>query len=192
MAERNGPNTNRPIRDQRLLDALESIGQRPYSGSVWRSVMQGRDPLSCRRSGGRWDDRTFDVLYTCEARKAAIEERRFHLVQGQPFPPSQVAYELYELHISLEAVMRFDTLDALAAIGMDVSGYGQLSYFEKSKEYPRSQEIAEVCSFLGADGVLVPSARDQSSKNLVIFCEQDTKIQMNIVNNHGVIDWSEP
>ena len=36
----------------------------------------------------------------------------------------------------------------------------------------RSQEIAEACAFLGADGLRVPSARDSSQGNLVVFCEQ--------------------
>ena len=70
------------IRDQRLLDALESVAQEPYEGIVWRSVKEGRDPLTCSRSGGRWDDGTFDVLYTSETRAAAIAERRYHLYQG--------------------------------------------------------------------------------------------------------------
>lgn len=189
MPRRNGPRTSRTIRAQQLLDALESVKQQPYSGVVWRTVRQGRDPLSCWRSGGRWDDRTFDVLYTSETREAAIEERRFHLYQGQPIPPSKVTYELFELSVSLEAVMVFNDLKELSEIGLNVSDYGQLSYFEKEREYPRSQEIAEACSFLGADGILVPSAREISSRNLVIFCEQSTKIHMSIIANHGVIDW---
>ncbi|MCI4645915.1 MAG: RES family NAD+ phosphorylase [Hyphomonadaceae bacterium] len=190
MTQRSGPRSERPIRDQGLLDSLERITQKPYEGVVWRSVKQGRDPLTCWRSGGRWDDKSFDVLYTSETREAAIQERRFHLYQGQPIPPSKAQYELFELHVSLQSVMAFPTLDTLKGIGMDVSGYGQASYFEKEREYPRSQEIAEACSFLGADGVLVPSARDQTANNLVIFCEQDTKIELEMVRSHGVIDWN--
>ena len=190
MTQRSGPRSERPIRDQGLLDSLERITQKPYEGVVWRSVKQGRDPLTCWRSGGRWDDKSFDVLYPSETREAAIQERRFHLYQGQPIPPSKAQYELFELRVSLQSVMAFPTLDTLKGIGMDVSGYGQASYFEKEREYPRSQEIAEACSFLGADGVLVPSARDQAANNLVIFCEQDTSIELEMVRSHGVIDWN--
>jgi RES domain-containing protein len=168
---------------------LETIRRLAYAGHVWRSVREGRDPLACWRSGGRWDDGTFDVLYTSETREAAIEERRFHLYQGQPIPPSRVRYELFELSVSLEAVIVFESEAALAAVGLDVGSFGQLSYFEKDREYPRSQEIAEACCFLGADGILVPSARNRSSKNLIVFCEQDTAIAKNIVRNHGTIDW---
>ena len=187
---RNSSQTRRRIRDQRLLDALEAVDQAPYSGTVWRSVREGRDPLACWRSGGRWDDGTLDVLYTSETREAAIAERRFHLYQGQPIPPSRVRYELYELTVSLEAVVRFPDLEALSSIGFDTGHYGQLSYLERGKEYPRSQEVAEACAFLGADGLLVPSARVPASNNLIVFCEQETRIVKEVVRSHGVVDLS--
>ncbi len=188
MAGRTGSTLNRPIRDQALLDALERVLQRPYGGTVWRSVREGRDPLTCWRSGGRWDDGSFDVLYTSETREAALQERRFHLYQGQPFPPSKVRYELFEIHVSLEAVIVLETPARLAAVGLDMGRYGQLSYLEREREYPRSQEIAEACLFLGADGLLVPSARDQNANNLIVFCEQDTRIEKKVIRNHGVMD----
>ena len=190
MESRAGSSSNRPIRDQELLDELERLNQTPFSERVWRSVKAGRDPLTCWRSGGRWDDKTFDVLYTSLTREAAIEERRFHLYQGQPIPPSKNQYELFELRVSLSAVIQFKDLEALSEIGMDVSAYGSLTFFEKEREYPRSQEIAEACSFLGADGILVPSARDPSASNLVIFCEQDTGLTKDLIHNHGIIDWN--
>jgi RES domain-containing protein len=187
MAAWNGSKRHSRIRDQTLLDALEKVQQRPYSGIVWRSVREGRDPLTCWRSGGRWDDGSFDVLYTSETRDAALTERRFHLYQGQPIPPSKVRYELFELRVSLEAVMVLAPADRLTAIGLDMGRYGQLSYLEREQEYPRSQEIAEACLFLGADGILVPSARDLGSNNLIVFCDQLTRIERQIVRNHGVV-----
>ena len=178
----------RRIRDRALLDMLESLDRTSYEGTVWRSVRAGRDPLTCWRSGGRWDDGTLDVLYTSETRGAAIAERRFHLYQGQPFPPSRVRYELFELKISLRAVVRVRNVAELASIGINPAVYGRLSYARRQSEYPRSQEFAETCAFLGADGLLVPSARDLSSNNLIVFCEQDTDIAMEIVRNHGFVE----
>ena len=177
----------RRIRDQRLLDALERSDRTPYAGRVWRSVREGRDPLTCWRSGGRWDDGTLDVLYTSETRAAAVAERRFHLYQGQPLPPSKVRYELFELRVSLEAVVRLPNLDSLTSIGFDVAPFGQLSYLQREREYPRSQETAEACAFLGADGLLVPSARETSSSNLTVFCAQETPVDMEVVANHGYL-----
>lgn len=56
----------------------------------------------------------------------------------------------------------------------------------------RFQETAEACLFLGAAGIVVPNVRTPDSKNLVIFCEQNTWIEKEIVHNHGVIDLRQP
>src|SRR3546814_10039675 len=146
MAGRNGFRRHRPIRDRALLDALEQVERRPYSGTVWRSVREGRDPLACWRSGGRWDDGGFDVLYTSETREAALEERRFHLYQGQPIPPSKVRYELFELRVSLEAVVAFHPLARLAPLGLDNARYGQLAYL--ARELGRASWWARVWQYV--------------------------------------------
>ena len=51
------------------------------------------------------------------------------------------------------------------------------------RSYPRSQEGAEACAFLGADGILLPSARVPASNNLIVFCEQETRIVKEVVRN---------
>lgn len=144
----------------------------------------------CGRPGGRWDDGTLDVLYTSETREGAIAERRFHLYQAQPFPPSRVRYEQFELQISLKSVIRFASIEALAGVGMRVEGYGRLSYVAREREYPRSQEVGEACAFLGADGMRVPSARDVTHGNLIVFCEQPTGIEKRMVRSHGLVDFT--
>ena len=98
-------------------------------------------------------------------------------------------YELFKLRVSLKAVVRFPDLDSLMSIGFDVASFGQLSYVEREREYPRSQEIAEACAFLGADGLLVPSARETSSNNLIVFCEQEYPIDVEVVTNYGYLDF---
>lgn len=177
------------IRDSALLDALERLDQVPFEEPVWRSVVEGRDPLECARGGGRWDDRSFDVLYTSMTREAAVEERRFHLFRGQPIPPSKVHFGLYELKAHLSAVITFQTVNALKEVGMRVEGYGGASYWERKSEYPRSQEIAEACFFLGADGIQMPSAR-HSTSNIIVFCEQDTRPSVEVIRDHGRMDWT--
>lgn len=101
-----------------------------------------------------------------------------------------VRYELFELRVRLSAVISFDDLEALRSIGMNTGRYGTVSYDDKNIEHPRSQEIAEACFFLGADGIIVPSARHEC-QNLVVFCDQDTEMGIEIVRGHGPIDWAE-
>jgi hypothetical protein len=177
------------LRDNRLIDALEAFPRRSFEGKVWRVVREGRDPLLCNAPGGRWDDGSFDVLYTSKERDGAIAEMVFHLLRGEPVFPSRIRYGLYELNVSLTEVMTL-TMSDLASLGLDAARFGQLSYNERNHEYPRSQEIAEVTHFLDCDGLLVPNARWDCS-NLVVFCDRLKPDAMEVGRGHGLIDWAE-
>ena len=175
------------IRDQELLDAIDALPRKSCKSNVWRTVREGANPLTCSQSGGRWDDGTFDVLYTSERREGALRECRFHLYEGQPIPPSKVRYELYELNVELTAIVEFTSLAELTRLGLRAELYGQLSYAERKSEYVRSQEISEACAFLGAEGLRVPSARGSYFSNLVVFCEKPTIVNLGVVQTHGIV-----
>lgn len=182
-------------RDNKLLDALEEKPVEPVDLTVWRVVKEGRDPCRCSASGGRWDDGTFDVLYTSLDRNGAISEMYFHLQRGQPVFPSKLRYTLHELKATFHGAVVFPDQESLAALGVNVARYGQLSYQERQSEYPRTQEVAEAVHFLGgeapgeASGIIVPNAR-WKCQNLVIFCSLTDPADIEEITNHGVIDWS--
>ncbi|MDD9908140.1 MAG: RES family NAD+ phosphorylase [Ahrensia sp.] len=179
---------SRRRRDNALIDAIEAIDPVSFAAPVWRVVRDGHDATRCSRSGGRWDDGTFDVLYTSQGRDGAISEMHFHLMRGQPIFPSLVRYRLFEIETELGRALRFLDLDALSSIGLDAARYGQLSYQEREAEYPRSQDIGEVAHFLDYDGLIVPSARHESL-NVVLFCDRVPPSAMTIAKDHGLIDW---
>lgn len=184
-----------PRRDNKLLDALEEKPVESVEITVWRVVKEGRDPCACASSGGRWDDGTFEVLYTSLDRDGAIAEMHYHLKRGQPVFPSKLRYKLYELRVTLDGVVTFPDQDSLAEVGIDVSRFGQLSYQERPAEYPRTQEVSEAVHFLGgnapgeASGIIVPNAR-WDCRNLVIFCVHTNPDAVEEVRDHGVIDWA--
>lgn len=179
----------RERRDNKLIDALEAIAPVSFSGAVWRLVRDGRDPLQCSASGGRWDDGTFDVLYTSMSRSGAREEMRFHLMRGQPVIPSRVSYRMFEIDLGLERALKFLDLEALGAVGLRTETFGRLSYAQKNDEYPCTQEIAEVAHFLDFDGLIVPSARSTVS-NVVVFCDKVESLRDSAVTDHGIADWN--
>lgn len=80
-------------------------------------------------------------------------------------------------------------MNDLAALGLDATRCGQLSYSERIQEYPRSQEIAEMAHFLDCDGLLAPNARWDCT-NLVLFCDRLKPDTMEAVRDHGLIDWA--
>jgi RES domain-containing protein len=177
-------------RDVQLLDAIDALATQPFRGNVWRVVREGRDPLSGSAVGGRWDDRSFDVLYTAREASGAIAEVYFHLSRGQPVVPSKVKYTLFEIGVELESCLPLPTMEDLARLGLRTELYGQLSYDEKVQEYPRSQEIAEVAYFLGHEGLLVPSARHDTT-NLVVFSGRIAPDRLTAVKCHGIVDWDQ-
>jgi RES domain-containing protein len=181
---------SRSPRDNRLLDAIDALPGASFSGTCWRVTRQGRDPIQCSAVGGRWDDRTFDVLHTSTKADGAIAEMYFHVSRGQPVIPSQVRYHLHELTVSLASCLKLVPLEALQALGLRTASFGQLSFFEREQEYPRTQEIAEVAYFLGRDGLIVPSARSEHD-NLIVFCEPAGPAAFEVVRNHGPIVWED-
>ena len=178
----------RRSRDSALIDAIEALPPVQFEGTVWRVVRKGRSPADCARSGGRWDDGTFDVLYTSQQRDGAIAEMYFHLGRGQPVFPSKVEYGVHELDVKLDNALQLVDLGALQRLGLETSRYGQLSYDRASDEYPRSQDIAEVAHFLEFDGLIVPSAR-WDCMNVILFCDRVPPGAIAIAADHGLVNW---
>jgi len=176
------------IRDSELIDALDAMAPSSFAGPVWRVVRDDHDPLMCSAVGGRWDDGTFEVLYTSAAGDGAIAEMWFHLSRGQPVIPSRVSYRLFELRVEIDRVLKFANLDAIAGLGVKTSRYGALSHADRHREYPRTQEIAETARFVGFDGLVVPNARWQCP-NVIIFCDRVPPDAIKVVRDHGLVDW---
>lgn len=157
----------RKVRDSALIDTLDDSKRIPFEGRVYRVIRDGRDPLRSSAPGGRWDDGTFEVLYTSREADGAIAEIYFHLMRGQPVFPSKVRFQLYEIHVEPLNAIKLD-LTLLEKLGVTAENYGRLNYLRRQSEYARTQEISEVAHFLGADGLIVPSAR-WPCENVVLF-----------------------
>lgn len=177
-------------RDALLIDALEAIPPAPLEGTLWRVTREGRDPCIGSSSGGRWDDTSFDVLYTSETREGAVAEMHFHLRQGQPLVPSKLRYALHELRIVTAGLLVLTDHALLAKLGVDMSRYGRLVYVNREQEYLRSQAIGEVAHFLDFTALKVPNARHDSSNNVVLFTDRIDPDQLEHVHDHGVIDFN--
>ena len=157
-------------RPQALLDAIESETPISLNTQLWRVVTDGRDPLSAGRSGGRWDDGSFDALYTSSERDGALAEAWFHAARGQPIPPSKPAKRIHQINAELKRVLDLSAEGRLAALGLDMRRYGQLSYVQRGAEYPTTQQIGEVAFFYEYEAIVVPNARWPTS-NVVILTE---------------------
>jgi RES domain-containing protein len=174
----------RTLRDPHLLDHVQAIGSQPLQTKVWRITRAGRNPLLASSPKGRWDDGSFDVLYTALAADTARAELYWHLTRGQPVFPSGLRLHLHELHLEAAKALVLDTPDALQAMGLDMSTYGNLGHARLQAEYSVSQQIGEAACFLGYDALVVPSAR-WPANNLVIITGNLAESRLSSLEDHG-------
>lgn len=149
--------------DDRLLDLVGAIEGKPFDGAMWRVVGTGRDVLDGSRGSGRWNTSEMSVLYGAVDRDGAIAEINFHLSRGQSVFPSRMRHDLFELGVRAHQTLVLADMEQLKRLGVDDSRYRELLY-------NRTQEIGAAASFLGFDGLIVPSAR-WSCQNIVLFLD---------------------
>lgn len=152
------------VHDRAILDALESMGQTPFEGEVWRVTRKGRHAATGTTADGRWSPPgEFEVLYTSIERKGALAEARYRL-SLEPIWPSRIEHVIHRLGVSLERALRLADLSQLAPMGVDTAHY-------ENFDYAATHAIASGAHFLDFDGLIVPSAR-YSGANVVIFIDR--------------------
>lgn len=169
------------VHDRDVLDALESIGETPFRGAVWRTTRKGRDPVRGSAANGRWSPNgEFEVLYTSLERAGSLAEIGFRL-SLEPVWPSRVQHEIHRIESEAERCLRFADIASLQPLGVDPARYGTF-------DYDVTQAIAAAAHFLEFDGLLVPSARHPSG-NLVIFMDRVGAGTLDVVTSEDV-DWA--
>jgi RES domain-containing protein len=173
---------HRPPRPQALVDAIEAETPSAFSGFVWRVVNDGFDVLRPARAGGRWDDGSFDVLYTSTERDGALAESWFHASKGLPVIPSRVAKRIYKIEAEIERVLDLSAMRKLQTFGVNPGAYGRLHYERRTDEYPTLQQIAEAAHFYEYQAIIVPNARWPAS-NVVVFTEHTPRSALTVLEN---------
>lgn len=178
------------IHDRELLDALEQLEPEGFEGRVWRVVVEGRDPVQCRRTrtGGRWDTGDFDTLYTSLDPDTCCHEIAYH-VRRQPVIPTRLRHELCTLEVATERSLKLVDIGQLRALQIDMEAYDSQHYGTVlNRVYPQTQAVGAAAVFLGFDGLLVPSARCRGT-NLVLFLEHLRAEAMPRVVERSALDW---
>ncbi len=170
------------VRDVNLLDAIDAFMREPFSQPVWRITRAGYDPTLGAASRSRWCNGRFDTLYTSLAREGAIAEIRA-LLSLQPVFPSKDLRYVHKLQISATQTLHIADLETLKNFGVDVSHYS-------SRDYQRTQEIADAAYFLGFDGLIAPSAR-YPCLNAMLFTQRLGLGQIAcVMSEASAIDWA--
>lgn len=145
--------------DPDIIDVLERLNSRQYSGRLWRTTWRSRDPLlgGC---GGRWGaGKRYEVLYTSLDENTSIAELHYHLSRAPVWTSCDVL--ICELAATEISVLDLTASKILVELGLN----GKLS---EAEELARCQEIGGTAYFLQHHGILVPSKRYDGT-NCVIF-----------------------
>lgn len=126
------------------------------------------------------------MFSTHHERDGALAEAWFHAARGQPIPPSKPTKRVHQINAELTRVLDLSGEGRLAALGVDMQLYGQLSYVQRGGEYPTTQQIGEVAFFYEYEAVVVPNARWPTS-NVVILTEH-ASISALTANDGELID----
>jgi RES domain-containing protein len=149
------------IHDPVLIDALSSLPTESFRGEVFRATRMSLDPTTPSTSGGRWSPRDGPaVLYTSLERNGALAEIAFHWSRLTPRPAKPA--RLHRLGVQSDRSMKLIRAD-LERLGVETGRY-------EEPNYKRTQEIGAVASFIGCDGLIVPSAR-WNCESLVLFTD---------------------
>jgi len=169
------------VHDPTLVDQLSGYRSQPFDDSVFRATRLNSDPLAFSTRGGRWaPDAQVSVLYTSLAENGALAEISYHWSQLTPLPTKPVA--LHRLRVRANRVLQL-TEDDLVRLGVDLTRFGELNY-------DRTREIGAIVSFLGHDGLLVPSARWEC-KNLVLFSDNQNNDGILSLVESNTFDWQQ-
>lgn len=145
-----------------LEDIIGSLKSAPWDGRVFRVMLGEYPPDRENNQGARWNPPDVAAIYTSRKCHTCIAEVEYHLARQSRPVRADLKKTLYEINVSLGAVVTLDdAIERLEAIGID-----RPRLF--SDDMKLSQEVGRLITWLGHDGLLVPSAR-ADGENLVIY-----------------------
>ena len=147
--------------DPALLDRLEALELREWTGRAFRYTAARRPPERENTLGARWNPREVPAIYVALEHETVLAEFAHHLDALSP-RPSQASFTLYELDLRVEKVADLRDAGVLDHLGV---GWQQLA----NDDFAACQRVGAAAAWLRIGGLLVPSARRTTGSNLIVF-----------------------
>jgi RES domain-containing protein len=109
--------------------------------------------------GARWNPPETPAIYSSLERRTAVAEGK-HLASLHPIEPT-VERKVYTIEVSLSRVIDLSDWNVLKDLGVERELFD-------TDDYTATQLIGGSAEWLGCDGIIVPSAREEGL-NLVVF-----------------------
>lgn len=167
------------IHDPNLIDCLSQLPTETFAGNVFRATRRSLDPTTPSTAGGRWSPTDGPaVLYTSFVREGALAEVSYHWAQFNPRPTKPAV--VHQLGVRSDRTLRL-IRSALDGLGINGDHY-------RDSNYRRTQEIGAAVSFIGCDGLIVPSVR-WDCENLILFTDNLAMDIILEVRGTEEVDW---
>jgi RES domain-containing protein len=142
-----------------MLDVLQSAAV-SVQATVYRHMFGAHPPVRSNITGARWNAPGLDAIYTSCERETALAEAEYY-ISLQPLRP-KAKRVLYTIRVSVNSVIDLTAPGLL--IGLGITG-DVLS----GPDHEPCRLIGSAVTWLGHEGLLVPSARRAGGTNLVIY-----------------------
>ncbi|MEA2572692.1 MAG: hypothetical protein QOI24_4693 [Acidobacteriota bacterium] len=160
-----------------MLDILQSAAISAWQGIVYRHMFGAHRPVRTNTTGARWNEPSVEAIYTSCERETALAEAEYY-ISLQPLRP-KAKRTLYTLQIALGSVV-------------DLTGEGILDKLGITRsvlcgdDHAPCRLIGSALNWLGHEGLLVPSARNLSGTNLVIFQHDPATSQFDVIGEEPI------
>jgi len=146
-----------------MLDILQSAVVSAWEGTVYRHMFGSHPPARGNTTGARWNEPPLEAIYTSCERETALAEAEYYLAAYPVRPKARRV--LYTIRVSLRDVLDLTAPGLLDRLGITAT-------ILQGDDHSPCRVIGNAASWLGHDGLLVPSARRVGGTNLVIY-QQD-------------------
>ncbi len=146
-----------------MLDILQSAAVSMWEGTVYRHMFGSHRPARGNTAGARWNEPPLEAIYASCERETALAEAEYYLAAYPVRPKAKRV--LYTIRVSLQNVLDLTAPDVLDRLGIS-------SAVLQDDDHSPCRLIGNATNWLGHDGLLVPSARRVGGTNLVIY-QQD-------------------
>ncbi|MDQ3432920.1 MAG: RES family NAD+ phosphorylase [Actinomycetota bacterium] len=151
-----------------LVERVEALGSRPFSGRAWRHVRPQYPPLSgegARAVGGRWNPPgSFPTLYLGLDVGVVTAEFYRHLARLGLRAEDVLPRVMYLYDVRLSRVLDLRSPETWTDLGLTADRI-------RGRDQRHCQAVSDAAHYLGMEGLIAPSAAGEG-EILVIFLDR--------------------
>lgn len=129
--------------------------------------------------GARWNEPPLAAIYTSRERETALAEAEYYIA-AQPLRP-KAKRVLYTIRVSLKNVLDLTGPGLLDRLGITTD-------ILQGDDQSPCRLIGGAVHWLGHDGLLVPSARRAGGTNLVIYQQDPSSSDFEVLEDEVIAD----